>query len=300
MTESSPPAAMHFFDSRLNTFANWPYTGKLAPSRMAAAGFYQHAGDSDAVSCFCCEVRMEGWHEQSDPFEEHTRASPTCSWSNGTYMTTFEERLGSFHSWPIDIKPQPVSMAAAGFYHSNKAADGVTCFSCNLALRDWKDDDPIKLHAEHSSVYQQCPWVLKVTNQPEQYTPPTPPPTPPTAEKEAIPHRCEACRKSFPSGNRFRKHRLEAHRLIRGRIGVPLKRPAVLKRSGVSLMGQYRVSKAARQRQRSGAVLWESTECRRQLTNGRDSTGRIVQTCSVAIEDDKAISEHFEMRGISK
>lgn len=83
---------------------------------MAAAGFYQHAPHSDAVSCFCCEVRMEGWHEQSDPIAEHQRASPSCPWNNGTYMTTLEERLGSFNTWPININPLPITMAAAGFY----------------------------------------------------------------------------------------------------------------------------------------------------------------------------------------
>ena len=193
--------------------------------------------------------------EQSDPFDEHKRASPTCSWSNGTYMTTMEERLGSVHSWPLDIKSLPVSMAAAGFYHSNKAADGVTCFSCNIALRDWKkDDDPIKLHLDHSSLNHPCGWILQVTSPPKQYVPPTPPPSPPIPEKAAIPHRCEACRKTFPSGNQFRRHRLEAHRLIRGRIGVRLNKPAVLKRSDALLMGKYRVSKVGRQGQRPGTM----------------------------------------------
>ncbi|KAL6716143.1 Baculoviral IAP repeat-containing protein 5 [Lecanora helva] len=242
---------MDIFENRLSTFTNWPYSGRLASLHMAAAGFYKHVETSDAVSCFCCEVRMEGWHQQSDPIEEHQRASPNCSWNNGTYMTTLEERLGSFHTWPIEIKPLPISLAAAGFYHSNKNGDGVTCFSCKLALRDWKkDDDPIKLHAENASLNYPCQWILKVTSQPEQYLPPSPPATPPITETKRKPRRCEACHKTFPSGNKFHKHRREAHRLIRGRIGVPLKRPAV-KRKGLTFMGKHRVSKAVRPRTRS-------------------------------------------------
>ena len=243
---------MDIFENRLNTFINWPYEGRLAPVHMAAAGFYQEMAGADTVSCFCCDVSMDGWHQQSDPIAEHHRASPTCTWNNGTYMTTLEERLGSFHTWPIDIKPLPVTMAAAGFYHSNKIGDGATCFSCKLALRDWKQsDDPIKLHYEHSSLDRPCQWLCKVTNQPERYILPTPPPTPPIipSKTESKPHKCEACLKTFPSGNRFRRHRLEAHRLMRGRLGIQLKRPVVLKRSGVLFMGKHKISKARPQRQ---------------------------------------------------
>ena len=240
---------MEVFDNRLHTFTNWQYNGRLAPVHMAAAGFYQHSGSSDAVSCFCCQVRMEGWHEQSDPIEEHQRASPSCTWNNGTYMQTLEERLGSFYTWPIDIKPLPITLAGAGFYHSNRSADGVTCFSCKLSLRDWKKgDDPVRLHTEHSSLYQPCQWMLKVTSQPDQYIPPSPPIVNPTLDKRRKPRKCGACHKTFPSGNQFHKHRLRAHRLVRGRIGVPLKRPAVLRRSGATFMGKHRVSKAARSR----------------------------------------------------
>jgi len=249
--DAASRGTMDFFEDRLHTFTNWPYHGRMAPVHMAAAGFHHQPGTSDAVSCFCCGVRMEGWHEQSDPIQEHQRASSTCSWNNGTYMTTLEERLGSFFTWPIDIKPLPISMAAAGFYHSNKSADGVTCFSCKLALRDWKkDDDPIRLHSEHSTLHQPCQWILKVTNQPEQYLPPTPPPTPPITDTKRIPRRCGACHKTFPSGNQFHKHRREAHRLIRGQLGVPLKQPNVLKRTDVLFMGRHKVSKATRQRPR--------------------------------------------------
>lgn len=223
----------------------------MAPVHMAAAGFYRCTLGSDAVSCFCCQVRMEGWHEQSDPISEHQRAAPTCSYNNGTYMTTLEERLGSFHAWPIDIKPLPISLAAAGFYHSNKAADGVTCFSCKLALRDWKkDDDPIRLHTEHSDLYRPCEWMSKVTTQPQPYIPPTPPATPPISITTRKPRKCAACHKTFSSGNQFHKHRREAHRLIQGKLGVPLKRPAVLKRPGVLFLGKHKVSKAKRPRQR--------------------------------------------------
>ena len=242
---------LEMIEDRLHTFTNWPYREHMAAPLMAAMGFYQHSRNSDAVSCFCCQVRIENWHEQSDPIKEHQRASPTCSWSNGTYMTTVEERFGSFHSWSNDIKPLSILLAAAGFYHSNKHADSVTCFSCKLDLRDWKkDDDPIKLHIEHASLHQLCQWISRITNQPQQYVPPTPPLTPPVVEAKGIAHRCEACNKTFSSGNKFHKHRREAHPRTREPLGIPLKKPCALKRSRGLFMGKHRVSKAVRHRPR--------------------------------------------------
>ena len=167
-------------EDRISSFTNWPHGGRLRPVFMAGAGFFQCSEDTDAVSCFTCDVTMDGWNEQVDPITEHRRASPTCSWNNDTYMSTWDERLGSFHTWPLDIKPLPALMASAGFYHSNKATDSVTCFSCKLILKDWKkSDDPIQHHLQQSSIFRPCAWISKVTNQPTLYTPPTPPSTPP-------------------------------------------------------------------------------------------------------------------------
>ena len=239
--------SMDTVEERIASFINWPHGGRLRPVFMAGAGFYQYRVDTDAVSCFNCNVVMEGWNDQSDPITEHRRAAPNCNWNNDTYMTTWDERFHSFHSWPLEIKPLPATMASAGFYHSNKSTDAVTCFDCKLILKDWKKhDDPIQRHLQQSSMFRPCAWISKVTNQPEQYTPPTPPPTPPVPAPAAIPRKCEACQRTFPSGNSFRKHCRQSHRNIGRRIGVPIKRP------GVVFLGRYRVSKSTKQRMKRG------------------------------------------------
>ena len=51
-------------------------------------------------------------------------------------MGSTEERHASFHKWPMHIKLLPISMAAAGFYHSNKRTNTVTCFSCSSILKN--------------------------------------------------------------------------------------------------------------------------------------------------------------------
>lgn len=157
------------------------------------------------------------------------------------YMMTWEERLHSFHTWPLDIKPLPATMAAAGLYHSDIHTDTVTCFSCNRDFSDWKKhDDPIQRHLQQSSLVSPCDWMDKVTNQPTQFTLPTPPATPPVSVSGIIPHKCTGCQGTFPSSSTFHKHRRQAHKNVRGRIGIPLKQSG-----GVSLgnLGRYRVTK---------------------------------------------------------
>ena len=170
------------------------------------------------------------------------------------FMTEWEERLGSFHTWPLDIKPLPAAMATAGFYHSNVATDTVTCFRCKIRIQDWKKHhDPIQRHLQQSTGFPGCTWLDKVTKQPEYYTPPTPPATPPVPASAGVPHKCTACQGIFLSLSSFHRHRPKAHKGVRGRLGIPLPRPGqVVQQRGEGFMGRYRVSKATKQRMRRG------------------------------------------------
>ena len=170
------------------------------------------------------------------------------------FTTEWEDRLRSFHTWPLDIKPLPATMATAGFYHSDIATDTVTCFRCKIKVQDWKKHhDPIQRHLQQSSVFPRCAWLDKVTKQPEYYTPPTPPATPPVPTSAGIPHQCRLCQGVFPSGNSFHRHRRQAHKGKYGRIGKPLEsRERAPKHPGEGFMGTYMVSKAPRQRMRHG------------------------------------------------
>ena len=242
----SASRSMDTVEDRIASFTNWPHGGGHRPIFMADAGFYQHSLDTDAVLCFNCKVFIEGWNRRCDPITEHRRAAPDCSWNNNTYMTSWDERFTSFRTWPLDVKPLPAAMALAGFYHSNKSTDAVTCFSCKLILKDWKQqDDPIQRHLQQPFISRPCPWISKVTNQPSQTTPPTPPITPPMPAP-GVPHMCDACQETFPSGTSFRKHRRRYHKNIGRRIGVPLKK------SKVAFMERHKVSKATTQRMRRG------------------------------------------------
>ena len=133
-------------------------------------------------------------------------------------MSTLEERLGSFHSWPLNIKPMPILMAAAGFFHSNKNTDAVTCFCCTLRLEDWKpNDNPIQRHEEAAAQEfgRPCTWLNKIITTPERVVPPVPTRAAPMWDHRKTPHKCGLCRMVFSSGNQFRKHKKDAHPVAR-------------------------------------------------------------------------------------
>ena len=156
---------MNDYQTRLQAFTAWPHGLLLRPQVMAAAGFYQSDWETDEVMCFSCRVRVKGWDVGDDPFEKHAVASPYCSLVNKIFMGTFEERLDSFYLWSKGKKPSAVDMASAGFYHSNKQKDTVTCFSCLVRVEQWSaQDDPIHRHV--GAVAQEegwwCPWLERI------------------------------------------------------------------------------------------------------------------------------------------
>ena len=131
-------------------------------------------------------------------------------------MSSLEDRLASFHAWPLDDKPMPIHMAAAGFFHSNQSSDAATCFCCTLRLDQWDPtDDPIQRHiiVLNQTRARPCAWLDKITNPPEKVSRPTPlrvaarwngPNAPPK------PHKCGDCQTVYSSGNQFHRHLKEA------------------------------------------------------------------------------------------
>ncbi|KAL8877505.1 MAG: hypothetical protein Q9192_008654 [Flavoplaca navasiana] len=48
---------------------------------MAAAGFYHKpAASTDYVTCFHCDLQLDGWSDDDKPFLEHAKRSKDCSW----------------------------------------------------------------------------------------------------------------------------------------------------------------------------------------------------------------------------
>ncbi|KAK3585156.1 hypothetical protein CHS0354_034288 [Potamilus streckersoni] len=64
--------------SRLESFKGWPSLSTPKPSDLASAGLY-YVGVGDCVRCFFCGGGLRSWEEGDDPWEEHARWYPDCS-----------------------------------------------------------------------------------------------------------------------------------------------------------------------------------------------------------------------------
>jgi len=65
--------------ARVNTFtAGWPHERTHPKTLMAEAGFY-FVGVEDLVRCFYCKGGLKTWETADDPWIEHCRWLPSCS-----------------------------------------------------------------------------------------------------------------------------------------------------------------------------------------------------------------------------
>ncbi|XP_041800037.1 E3 ubiquitin-protein ligase XIAP [Chelmon rostratus] len=73
---ASTHVPMESFEERLSSFAGGQHI--IDPERLARAGFYS-TGTADRVLCFCCGGGLKGWQPEEDPWEEHAKHYPGCS-----------------------------------------------------------------------------------------------------------------------------------------------------------------------------------------------------------------------------
>ncbi|XP_037101733.1 baculoviral IAP repeat-containing protein 5b [Syngnathus acus] len=86
MSRFNSYAVMYSFESREESFANWPFREdcNCTPEKMAKAGFVHCPGDNepDVVCCFFCLIELEGWEPDDEPWNEHSKRSPKCAFLN--------------------------------------------------------------------------------------------------------------------------------------------------------------------------------------------------------------------------
>ncbi|XP_068116915.1 baculoviral IAP repeat-containing protein 1-like [Hyperolius riggenbachi] len=63
---------------RLQSFSCWPFYALIKPSDLAEAGFF-FAGTQDTVQCFSCKGTLGVWEEDDDPWKEHAKWFPGCT-----------------------------------------------------------------------------------------------------------------------------------------------------------------------------------------------------------------------------
>ncbi|XP_053486920.1 E3 ubiquitin-protein ligase XIAP isoform X2 [Ictalurus furcatus] len=73
---SAHNSSMESFEERLESFRDRVHP--INPERLARAGF-SSIGDRDCVVCFKCGGRLKNWQPDEDPWEEHAKHYPGCS-----------------------------------------------------------------------------------------------------------------------------------------------------------------------------------------------------------------------------
>ena len=65
------------FASRFETFNNWPHENP-SPEKLAEAGLY-FCGEKEKNKCFYCNGGLHNWSPSDDPWHDHARWYPTCT-----------------------------------------------------------------------------------------------------------------------------------------------------------------------------------------------------------------------------
>ena len=75
---------MTICEQRLNTYREWPKCMRPTGGELAPAGFY-YTGIGDRVKCFSCNICIKDWEPFDQPWGEHARLSPNCSYLKMAY-----------------------------------------------------------------------------------------------------------------------------------------------------------------------------------------------------------------------
>ena len=74
-------------------------------------------------------------------------------------FATYDDRLLSFQSWPLQMKQNKYELARAGFFYT-KEGDTVECFACGVRVAQWQSVDIPSV--EHEKWKPDCTF-LKLT-----------------------------------------------------------------------------------------------------------------------------------------
>lgn len=168
------------YESRLETFYDYPIETQTYREKLANAGFfYFHV--SDYVQCHNCRGCLRDWNDMHDPLVRHTETFQTCNFAmdrkmkRGSTMTDgpliyvghqkYEDRVTSFKSFPDTLlKTDLDQLALAGFYYCGIAKD-IECCACNIEFSDIENTAYILKQHKNSS--PGCPYIKECENQTE-------------------------------------------------------------------------------------------------------------------------------------
>ncbi|NXD80032.1 XIAP ligase, partial [Halcyon senegalensis] len=105
--------SMAKYGKRLQTFVTWMYP--VEKERLAEAGFYS-IGNGDHVVCFHCGGALEEWKENEDPWDQHAKWFPGCSFVRNEkgleFINNVHLRDGCRDSTVNDLLQNPLVQSA--------------------------------------------------------------------------------------------------------------------------------------------------------------------------------------------
>lgn len=92
ISEKAIHPAYTLYQTRVESFKEWPATLSQQPADLAKAGFY-YFGIKDMVKCFFCNGGLKNWDHNDDPYEDHVRWFPKCQFIRQLMGAEFVENV---------------------------------------------------------------------------------------------------------------------------------------------------------------------------------------------------------------
>ncbi|KAH9500067.1 Baculoviral IAP repeat-containing protein 3 [Bulinus truncatus] len=130
--------------NRIKTFAKAPSNLMSKKERFAAAGLY-YTGIKDCLECFSCNRRLNNWEPKDDPFEEHAKFSPDCSYiqkvrqGQNNSSLSGEESFVSFSNAATSnvMKSPSLNQSAYAFGQSTETKHFSTPAQCSSPSKEY-------------------------------------------------------------------------------------------------------------------------------------------------------------------
>lgn len=139
--------------NRYSTFKDW--SEKDLVTKLVNDGFY-FTGNGDVTKCAFCGIEISNWKSISvEPTTIHMRINKMCPINTRQCFANEIDRINSYVNWPkhnINIK----MLSKYGFFYCG-SKDIVQCFSCNIKLEDWDEDDNPEL--VHKNFNKKCQFI---------------------------------------------------------------------------------------------------------------------------------------------